>query len=163
MNGRSTAIGKGTTRTMIEVIERHQSTPEYLERKAPGSNTACSAGECDCWIEPDESYTEITPEMQQPLEVLESMSTTPTDRWPAVHLQPLRPGVQRVLHQLEGHISFTEPVIDWTPEELPDANYNIISDTGAMPITASRGHLLPHHAGRGVRELGGCRLLQQPR
>ena len=44
----------------------HQSTPEYLAKKElRKQQRMMRSGECDCWIEPTESYTEITPDMQQ--------------------------------------------------------------------------------------------------
>ena len=114
---------------VIAVIERHQSTPEYLERKAQRKQHRLQrSGECDCWIEPDESYTEITPEMQQ----FTGGAGIDVDY---AHGPLSLPFTFNLFGQefnefyinSKGLISFTEPVIDWTPEELPDANYNIIS------------------------------------
>ena len=114
---------------VIDVIERHQSTPEYLERKAARKQQRMTrAGECDCWIEPDETYTEITPEMQQ----FTGGAGIDVDY---AHGPLALPFTFNLFGQeynefyinSKGMISFTEPVIDWTPEELPDSDYNIIS------------------------------------
>ena len=114
---------------VIDVIERHQSTPEYLERKAVRKQQRMSrAGECDCWVEPDETYTEITPDMQQ----FTGGAGIDVDY---AHGPLALPFTFNLFGQeynefyinSKGLISFTEPIIDWTPEELPDANYNIIA------------------------------------
>ena len=114
---------------VIAVIERHQSTPEYLARKeARKQQRLMRSGECDCWIEPTESYVEITPDMQQftggagidvdyshgPLSLPFSFNLFGQE-------------YDEFYINSKGLISFTEPVIDWTPEELPESNYNIIS------------------------------------
>ena len=114
---------------IIAVIERHQNTPEYLARKeARKQQRLMRSGECDCWIEPTESYTEITPDMQQftggagiDVDYAHGPLSLPFDFnfWGNTYSE--------FYINSKGLISFQEPVIDWTPEELPDANYNIIS------------------------------------
>ena len=114
---------------VIDVIKRHQNTPEYLARKeARKAERLSRAGECDCWMEPDETYIEITPEMQQftggagidvdyahgPLSLPFTFNLFGTT-------------YDEFYINSKGLISFSEPVIDWTPEELPDANYSIIA------------------------------------
>jgi len=114
---------------VIAVIKRHQSTPEYLERKeARKQQRLLRSGSCECWIEPDETYTEITPEMQQftggaGIDV--DYSHGPLSLPFTFNLFGLE--FDEFYINSKGLISFSEPVIDWTPEELPDANYNIIS------------------------------------
>ncbi len=114
---------------VIAVIERHQSTPEYLARKeARKQQRLMRSGECDCWIEPTESYTEITPDMQQftggaGIDV--DYSHGPLSLPFTFNLFGQQ--YDEFYINSKGLISFTEPVIDWTPEELPDSEYNIIS------------------------------------
>lgn len=114
---------------VIAVIKRHQNTPEYLARKeARKQQRLLRSGSCECWIEPDETYTEITPEMQQftggaGIDV--DYSHGPLSLPFTFNLFGLE--FDEFYINSKGLISFSEPVIDWTPEELPDANYNIIS------------------------------------
>ena len=114
---------------VIAVIERHQSTPEYLARKeARKQQRLMRSGECDCWIEPTESYTEITPDMQQftgGAGVDVDYSHGPLSLPFTFNL--FGQEFDEFYINSKGLISFTEPVIDWTPEELPDSDYNIIS------------------------------------
>ena len=114
---------------VIAVIKRHQNTPDYLARKeARKQQRLLRSGSCECWIEPDETYTEITPEMQQftggaGIDV--DYSHGPLSLPFTFNLFGLE--FDEFYINSKGLISFSEPVIDWTPEELPDANYNIIS------------------------------------
>lgn len=114
---------------VIAVIKRHQNTPEYLARKeARKQQRLLRSGSCECWIEPDETYTEITPEMQQftggaGIDV--DYSHGPLSLPFTFNLFGLE--FDEFYINSKGLISFSEPVIDWTPEELPDANYNIIA------------------------------------
>lgn len=114
---------------VIAVIERHQSTPEYLERKARRKHERIMrSGECDCWLEPNEYYTEITPDMQQ----FTGGAGIDVDYSHGPLALPFTFNLFGQQHEQfyinsKGLISFTEPVIDWTPEELPESNYNIIA------------------------------------
>jgi len=114
---------------VIAVIKRHQNTPEYLAKKElRKQQRTMRSGDCDCWIEPTESYTEITPEMQQ----FTGGAGIDVDYAHGPLSLPFTFNLFGQEHNefyinSKGLVSFTEPVIDWTPEELPDANYNIIS------------------------------------
>ena len=114
---------------VIAVIRRHQETPEYLERKARRKqDRIMRSASCDCWIEPDENYTEITPEMQQ----FTAGAGIDVDYAHGPLSLPFTFNLFGIEYNefyinSKGLISFTEPVIDWTPEEFPDANYNIIA------------------------------------
>lgn len=114
---------------IIAVIERHQNTPEYIARKqARKQQRLARSGECDCWIEPTESYVEITPDMQQftgGAGVDVDYSHGPLSLPFTFNLFGQQ--YNEFYINSKGLISFTEPVIDWTPEELPESNYNIIS------------------------------------
>ena len=56
------------------------------------------------------------------------MWTTPTARFPCRSVSTLFGQTYDEFYiNSKGMISFIEPVIDWTPEELPDAEYNIIA------------------------------------
>ena len=83
---------------------------------------------CSCWIEPSDNYTEITPAMQQftggagvdvdfahgPLSLPFSFSF-------------MGETFEEFYINSNGLISFTEPVLDWTPEELSDSEYTVIA------------------------------------
>ena len=149
---------------VIDVIKRHQNTPEYIARKEQRKqHRIARSGSCDCWVEPDESYTEITPEMQQ----FTGGAGIDVDY---AHGPLSLPFTFNLFGQefdefyinSKGLISFTEPVIDWTPEELPDANYNIISGYWGDADYRLTGDIYYRITPTAVRELGD-RLLQQPR
>ena len=114
---------------VIAVIKRHQETPEYLERKAQRKQQRLlRSASCDCWIEPDESYVEITPELQQftggagiDVDYAHGPLSLPFT------FNHFGLEFNEFYINSKGLISFTEPVIDWTPEELPDSDYHIIS------------------------------------
>ena len=102
---------------VISVIKRHQSTPEYLARKeARKQQRLLRSGSCECWLEPDETYTEITPEMQQftggaGIDV--DYSHGPLSLPFTFNLFGLE--FDEFYINSKGLISFSEPVIDWTP------------------------------------------------
>jgi len=114
---------------VIDVIERHQSTPEYLERKEARKQRRLSrSGECDCWNEPDDTYTEITPEMQH----FTAGAGIDVDYSHGPLSLPFTFNLfgqqyDEFYINSKGLISFTEPIIDWTPQELPDSEYNMIA------------------------------------
>ena len=114
---------------VIDVIKRRQNTPEYLARKEERKQQRLMrSGDCDCWNEPDETYTEITPEMQQ----FTGGAGIDVDYAHGPLSLPFTFDLFGVEYDefyinSKGLISFVEPVIDWTPEELPDSDYNIIS------------------------------------
>ena len=114
---------------VIAVIKRRQDTPEYHAKKEQNKQRrSMRSGECDCWIEPDGTYTEITPEMQQftggaGIDV--DYSHGPLSLPFTFNLFGIE--YDEFYINSKGLISFTEPVIDWTPEELPDSDYNIIA------------------------------------
>lgn len=116
---------------VIAVIKRHQSTPEYLARKERRKQERIMrSGGCDCWIEPDvnNGYIEITPELQNQtggagIDV--DYAHGPLSLPFTFNLFGV--GYNEFYINSKGLISFTEPVIDWTPEEFPNSNYNILA------------------------------------
>lgn len=117
---------------VVQVIENQKNTSEKIalreaqkqKRLLPNDNN------CACWIEPDETYTEITT----------SMWTASGGSGPDVdsYLGPLAMGdgltfdlygtlFDSLYINSKGSISFGEEVIDWTPEPFPQATHNQIT------------------------------------
>lgn len=133
---------------VVELIMARKNTPgkaaRRAEAKAKRMNQPPGDG-CECWIEPDGTYTNITTNMWDQT----GGAGADVDAW----LGPisLGPGVTFNLYgttynsfyiNSKGTISFGAGYIDWTPEGFPEATYNQISGYWADIDIREQGQIL---------------------
>lgn len=87
------------------------------------------AGDCDCWIEPDETYSQITTADWTEsggagLDVDCYLGPIGLNGWSHNHYGTL---YNAFYISSKGHITFGGGEIDWTPEEFPGATYEQIA------------------------------------
>ncbi|MEC8634731.1 MAG: cadherin repeat domain-containing protein, partial [Bacteroidota bacterium] len=91
---------------------------EIAERKA--SRMLITTSGCDCWVEPDESYTQITEDDQFYLSgagINVDYSTEPISM--GFDFEMYGQTFSQFYLNSKGSISFDDYTIDWTPEEFP--------------------------------------------
>ncbi|MDP4954026.1 MAG: gliding motility-associated C-terminal domain-containing protein [Flavobacteriales bacterium] len=133
---------------VVEIIMARKNTPEAQERRASAKakrmNQPPGDG-CECWIEPDGTYTNITTNMWDQT----GGAGADVDAW----LGPisLGPGVTFNLYgtthnsffiNSKGTISFGAGYIDWTPEGFPEATYNQVAGYWADIDIREQGQIL---------------------
>lgn len=128
-------------RAVIEIIEarkaEYQPTAELLK-------AARSADECDCWVEPDETYLSVNASDWDEC----GGAGVDVDCW----FGPVFLGgwnfnlygnnYNSVYINSKGTISFGSGIIDWTPDEFPGATYNQIAGYWADADFRPGGELL---------------------
>lgn len=113
---------------VIQIIQERKAEYQAVREQRKQARMA-AASECDCWVEPDDTYTQVT-----------------TNDW--VESGGAGPDVDSFLGPIalngwsfnlygelfnsfyinsKGTVSFGNGYIDWTPEEFPDATYDQIA------------------------------------
>lgn len=117
-------------RQAAEVIAAHReiSYPQE-EREDRKANRMMQAGECDCWIEPDETYTQLTEFDWDDCEG----GGVGVDCWKGPigfngwSFNLYGTPYSAFYITSKGTISFDSGFIDWTPDEFPDATWNQVA------------------------------------
>lgn len=114
-------------RAHVEIIEAYKA-PFQADREARKAARIARADDCDCWVEPDNTYTQVT-----------------TDDWTGqggagldvdCYIGPISTGWDFDLYgalfnefwiNSKGTVSFGDGYINWTPQEFPGATYDQIA------------------------------------
>ena len=112
-----------------EIISARKNTPERIARRAQRKQQRMtSSSVCDCWIEPSSQYTLIETEHWQytggagpDVDAAIGPLALPFD------FEFYGAVFDAFFINSKGSVSFGEYVIDWTPEEFPDALYDQIA------------------------------------
>lgn len=129
-------------RQIIEILEEHKQ-PYYEGREQRKAARVARSNECDCWVEPDNSYTQVT-----------------TSDWTSsggagldvdCFIGPISLGGWQYDHygntfndfwiNSKGTVSFGNGYINWTPQEFPAATYDQIAGFWADSDFRATGEL----------------------
>ncbi|WP_306641286.1 gliding motility-associated C-terminal domain-containing protein [Sanyastnella coralliicola] len=110
-------------------IVKERKVVDEDERAARRAARLLASGGCECWVEPDDTYTQIQTDDWDET----GGAGADVDAW----IGPLAlPGwshdhygenFNAVYINSKGSVSFGAGIIDWTPEEFPDATYDQIA------------------------------------
>lgn len=115
-------------RAHIEILQTWKQT-DHVSREARRATRMARSGDCDCWVEPDNSYTQVTTadwtaQGGAGLDVDCYIGPINMNGW---NFDLYGSSFGSFYINSKGTVSFGNGYIDWTPTEFPAATYNQIA------------------------------------